>query len=144
MRRAPARLPAPSVPEIGPALPANANTMNYTLLIYETSADFSVRSDTGRKDEYWAAWKYYSQAVKDAGIFVGGAGLQPPGTATTLGFKDGQRWVQDGPFADSKEQLAGFYIINVPDLDVALEWAARCPRSPTRVVEVRPNLPPGY
>jgi hypothetical protein len=118
--------------------------MNYTLLIYETAADFAVRTDAERKEEYWAGWMYYSQAVKEAGIFVGGAGLQPPETATTLGFKDGRTWVQDGPYADIKEQLAGFFIIDVPNLDVALEWAARCPRSPTRVVEVRPALPPSH
>jgi hypothetical protein len=118
--------------------------MNYTLLIYETAADFSDRSDPDRKEEFWAGSKYYTEAVREAGILVGGAGLQPPDTATTVGFKEGQRWVQDGPFADIKEQLAGFYIIEVPNLDVALEWAARCPRSPSRKVEVRPNMPPSY
>jgi hypothetical protein len=116
--------------------------MNYTILIYETPADFAIRNDPQKQKEYWAAWPLYTTALKDAGVFVGGAGLQPPETATTLKFNESQRMVQDGPYADTKEQLGGFYMINVPDLDTALDWAARCPRSPGRVLEVRPNLGP--
>ena len=75
---------------------------------------------------------------------VGGAGLQLPDTATTLRLDDGRRLIQDGPYADTKEQLGGFYIINVPDLDTALEWAARIPAAPGSVTELRPKLePPG-
>ena len=75
---------------------------------------------------------------------VGGAGLQLPDTATTLRFDDGRRLVQDGPYADTKEQLGAFYIINVPDLDTALEWAARMPAAPGSIVELRAKLePPG-
>ena len=118
--------------------------MNYTILIYESPADFAVRNgaDAKKKDDYWAAWPAYTKALKDAGIFVGGAGLQPPESTTTLRFNGEQKLVQDGPFADTKEQLGGFYMINVPDLDTALDWAARCPRSAGRVLEVRPNLTP--
>ena len=118
--------------------------MKYSILIYETAADFAVRTDPDPKKraDYWALWPPYSKALKDAGVFVGGAGLQPPETATTLRFSSGQRQVQDGPYADTKEQLGGFYMIDVPDLDTALDWAARCPQSPGRVFEVRPNLPP--
>ncbi|MGH8378401.1 MAG: YciI family protein [Gammaproteobacteria bacterium] len=118
--------------------------MNYSILIYETAADFAVRNDPDpkKREAYWQMWPPYSKALKDAGVFVGGAGLQPPDTATTLRFNHDKRLVQDGPFADTKEQLGGFFIINVPDLDTALEWAARCPRSPGRVYEVRPNLLP--
>ncbi|MGA8025854.1 MAG: YciI family protein [Bryobacteraceae bacterium] len=118
--------------------------MNYTILIYETAADFAIRTDPDpkKREAYWAAWPPYSKALKDAGVFVGGAGLQPPDTATTLKFQAEQRQVQDGPYADTKEQLGGFFMINVPDLDTALDWAARCPRAASRVFEVRPNLPP--
>jgi len=116
--------------------------MNYTILIYESPADFAVRNDPEKQKAYWAAWPPYSKALKDAGVYVSGAGLQPPETATTLKFRDDQRIVQDGPYADTKEQLGGFIMINVPDLDAALDWAARCPRMPGRVIEVRPNLPP--
>jgi hypothetical protein len=118
--------------------------MNYTILIYET--DFAQRSDpdANKREAYWAAWPAYSKALKDAGVFVGGAGLQPPDTATRLAIRDGKRHVQDGPYADTKEQLGGFFMINVPDLDTALDWAARIPHASGRVLELRPNLvPPG-
>jgi len=81
------------------------------------------------------------QAVRDAGILKGGAGLAPPDIATTVRVENGERLVQDGPYADTKEQLGGFFIIEVPDLDSALDWAARYPAGPHGIVEVRPNLP---
>jgi hypothetical protein len=71
---------------------------------------------------------------------VGGAGLQPPPLATTVRLREGKRQVQDGPFADTKEQLGGYYVIEVPGLDQALDWAARCPSVSSGSVEVRPNL----
>jgi hypothetical protein len=115
--------------------------MHYSIFIYETAADFAMRKDPEKAPAYWSAWPHYSKALKDAGIFVGGAGLQPPETATTLRF-DRDPQIQDGPYADTKEQLGGFFIINVPDLDTALSWAARIPRAPGRIIEVRPNIPP--
>ena len=116
--------------------------MNYTVLIYEGPGDFAARTDPQKKETYWASWPPYLKALRDAGVFVSGAGLQPPESATTVKLRDGQRLVQDGPYADTKEQLGGLVVIDVPDLDTALDWAARCPRSPERVVEVRPNMPP--
>ena len=116
--------------------------MQYTLLIYEGSADFARRKDPAHAGAYWAAWPPYAAALRQAGVFVGGAGLQGPETATTLRMQEGRRQVQDGPYADTKEQLGGFFIIEVPHLDAALEWAARCPVGPGGVVEVRPDLPP--
>ena len=118
--------------------------MNYTILIYETAADFAMRNDPDpkKREAYWAAWPPYAKALKDAGVFVGGTGLQPPEAATTLKFRNGERLVQDGPYADTKEQLGGFFIISVPDLDSALDWAARIPHAAGRVFEVRPNLQP--
>jgi len=71
---------------------------------------------------------------------VGGSALQPPAVATTVRQRDGKRQVQDGPYAETKEQLGGYYEIEVADLDTALDWAARCPAATTGVVEVRPNL----
>jgi hypothetical protein len=115
--------------------------MNYTILIYESAADFAARTDPKKQEAYWASWPPYKKALVDAGVFVGGAGLQPPETATTVKMRDGKRLVQDGPFADTKEQLGGFFLVNVPDLDAALDWAARCPVAPGRTVEVRPCLP---
>jgi len=75
-----------------------------------------------------------------AGIFVGGAGLVSPESATTVSIRDGKRLVQDGPYAETKEFLAGFGIIEVPDLDTALEWAARHPAAGFATIEVRPLL----
>ena len=114
--------------------------MNYSILIYETDEGFRLRSDPVNGPAYAAGWPAYSKALQDAGVMVGGAGLQIPETATTVRMRDGARQVQDGPYADTKEQLGGFYIVDVPDLDAALEWAARVPASPGSVMEVRPVL----
>ena len=114
--------------------------MKYTLIIYESPAGFEYRNTPGKAREYWDGWSAYSKALRDAGVFVGGAGLLPPDSATTVQLRDGKRHVQDGPFADTKEQLGGFYIVDVPSLDDALEWAARIPSAPGSVTEVRPNL----
>ncbi|HUZ62926.1 MAG TPA: YciI family protein [Acetobacteraceae bacterium] len=116
--------------------------MNYTILIYETAADFAERTDPQKQQAYWARLPPYIKALKDAGVFVGGAGLEPPETATILRRRNGQRHVQDGPFAEAKEQLAGYFIIDAPTLDTALDWASRYPATPGGAVEVRPNLPP--
>lgn len=118
--------------------------MNYALLIYETPADFARRTDSDpkKREAYLSAWPPYAKALKEAGVFVSGAGLEIPDTAATLSFKGDKRQVQDGPFADTKEQLGGFFVINVPDLQTALDWAARCPHSSGGVIEVRPCLPP--
>jgi len=115
--------------------------MKYTILIYEAGADFSARTDERRKDAYWGAYRAYTKALTDAGVMVGGAGLQPAHLATTIRQRDGKREVQDGPYAEAKEQLGGYYVIEVPDLDAALDWAARCPGAATGAVEMRPNLP---
>jgi hypothetical protein len=113
--------------------------MHYTLLFYESKEDFSLRTDPLRQQEYLASWSHYVNALRDSGIVVSGAGLHPPETATTLRRQGGEMLVQDGPITETKEQLGGFFIIDVPDLDTALEWAARCPNN---AVEVRRNLPP--
>lgn len=110
--------------------------MQYALIIYEGEDDFQARSDPARQAAYWQGWTAYSEAVKSAGILRGGAGLQGPDTGTTL--RNGH--VQDGPYADAKEQLGGFYTIDVPDLDTAMQWARRIPVTKTGVVEVRPLL----
>ncbi len=114
--------------------------MNFTILIHETAADFSARTDPARRQAYWSPLPAYLQALKDAGVFVTGAGLDPPETAACLRPRGGEWQVQDGPFADTKEQLGGFYVIDVPDRDAALAWARRYPHSFGRAVEVRRNL----
>ncbi len=116
--------------------------MNYAILINETESELAAREDPKRQGEYWAAYTAYSKALVEAGVMRGGAGLTPPHSATTLRVRGGTRQVLDGPFADTKEKLGGFFLIEVADLDKALEWAARCPAASTGSVEVRPTLPP--
>ncbi len=89
---------------------------------------------------FLAAGRAYGEALMAAGVFVGGAGLKSPQNATTVTIRDGKRQVHDGPYAETKEFLAGFGIIDVPDLDAALEWAARHPAAAYASVEVRPLL----
>jgi hypothetical protein len=114
--------------------------MQYAMFIYLTPDQFAARGDPAKRDEFWGAFVPYMQALQAAGIVVGGAGLEPPETATTVDLRDGKRLVQDGPYAETKEQLGGVFIIDVPDLDTALAWASRYPAGTGSVLEVRPTL----
>lgn len=115
--------------------------MQYMLMFYET-ADDMARRDDARAPEYFAGWQAYLKALSASGVVVSGAGLKLPATATSLRLRGDKRLVQDGPFADSKEQLGGFFVIDVPNLDSALEWAARCPCASSGGVEIRPTMTP--
>src|SRR5215469_16951973 len=114
--------------------------MQFVLLIYESPEAWATRKKDAT-DPYIGAWRAYYKALVEAGIYVGGDPLEVPETGTTVRVKDGKRRVQDGPFADTKEQLGGFMIVELPSLDAALEWAARCPTASSGVVEVRPLAP---
>ena len=116
--------------------------MHFMLLLNETAEDFARRTDPATTGEYWGGWNAFIGAMAQAGVIVKGDGLHGPLTATTLRIRDGAGQVQDGPFADTKEQLGGYFVIDVPDLDAALDWAARAPCAQTASVEVRPVLPP--
>jgi hypothetical protein len=116
--------------------------MEYMLIMTETAADFAKRNDPNQAPAYFGAWAAYVKAIAESGIMVSGLGLQPPDTATTVRIRDGKRVLHDGPYAEAKEMLGGFFVINVPDLDTALEWAARSPSAESGCVEVRPGLPP--
>jgi hypothetical protein len=116
--------------------------MQYMLIFRETSAEFGRHDDPAAAPAYFGAWNAYVGAIGAAGVVVSGNGLQPPRTATTVRVSGGQRQVQAGPFADTHEQLGGYFIVEVPSLDVALEWAARAPCASAGSVEVRPVLPP--
>ena len=85
------------------------------------------------------SWAAYSQQTVDAGAFVAGEGLQESATATTVRFRDGEQLVTDGPFAETKEQLGGFYLLECKNLDEALEWARKIPFT-NGAVEVRPVM----
>jgi hypothetical protein len=112
--------------------------MQYALLIYEPDEHFAGRENATDDGPYVGAWRAYHKAVVEAGIYVGGNPLEGPDTATTVRQRDGQRHVQDGPHASSKEQLGGMMLLELPSLDAALEWAARCPAASYGLVEVRP------
>lgn len=106
--------------------------MKYAILNYANEQDYA----SGKINP--PAFAAYAQALSEAGMLAIATGLQPSHTATTVRIQDGQRHVQDGPFAETKEQLGGVYIIDAPDLDTALEWAARNPAASLAGVEVRP------
>ncbi len=115
--------------------------MKYAMLIYQTPEAFEARKN-GDDDPSVGAWRDYYRALVDSGAYVGGDPLHVPETATTVRLKDGRRHIQDGPYANTKEQLAGFAILELPSLDAALEWAARCPElQRAGAVEVRPLAP---
>ena len=110
--------------------------MQYMLLIYEDDAD-----RVAKMDERMPTCAAYAEAMKKAGIYVTGNRLRGISSAASVRVVDGRTHVVDGPYAESKEQLGGFHIIDVPDLDTALAWAARCPSASRGAVEVRPVWP---
>jgi hypothetical protein len=115
-------------------------TVQYALLIYHSPEEFDMRN-SDYTDPHFAAWRAYYKALVEAGVYVGANALEVPETGTTVRLREGKRRVQDGPFADTKEQLAGIIILEVSSLDAALDWAARCPGAALGAVEVRPLAP---
>jgi hypothetical protein len=111
--------------------------MKYILMIYGNEAKLQGRSKA-ESDQSHAAYMAYTEALKKAGVLVVGDRLQWSSLATTVRVADSKTKVLDGPYAETKEQLGGFYMIDVPDLDAALSWAARCPGASNGVMEVRP------
>lgn len=85
-------------------------------------------------------WEVYTDELTKAGAFVSGEGLQPSPTSTTLRVEDGERILTDGPFAETKEQIGGFYVIDCKDLDEAIEWAAKTPTAQRGSIEIRPII----
>jgi hypothetical protein len=113
--------------------------MKYLLTIYgDESARENISPEDGKAvmDAYFA----FSREVDEAGAMLGGEGLQPTSSATTVRVRDGERTVTDGPFAETKEQLGGFYLLECKDLDEAIEWAAKIPGAQSGSVEVRPVM----
>lgn len=114
--------------------------MQYLLLFNSPAEDLEREQDDPDSQTYWESWRLYIGACHAAGIVRGGNGLGPPATATTVRIRDDERHVQDGPFADTKELLGGYLVIEVPTLDEAIGWAARSPSSGSGSTEVRPVL----
>jgi len=115
--------------------------MQYALLIYETPDSFANRQDERDDEPYMGAWRAYYQSMVAAGVYVGGQPLDVPETGTTVAHTGGKRQIQDGPYANTKEQLGGIILMELPSLDAALEWAGRCPAAVHGAVEVRPVAP---
>jgi hypothetical protein len=111
--------------------------MKYMLLLYANEAGFQTMTKT-QADQTMAAYGAYTEALKKAGVWLGSNRLRPTGSATTVRVADGKTNVLNGPYVETKEQLGGYYMIDVSDLDAALSWAARCPGASHGTVEVRP------
>jgi hypothetical protein len=112
------------------------------MMMFWEDAKESEAGRSGQDPAYWPAWMAYVKALHESGLVVSGNGLQPPAASTLFRLRDGKRVVQDGPYADTKEQLGGYFILEVPSMEVALEWAARSPAAARGTVELRPVLPP--
>lgn len=111
--------------------------MQYILMLYVDEAGWPKLSKA-EQEQGMAAYTAYTEALNKAGVMAGGGRLQPTSTATTVRVASGKRQVLDGPYAETKEQFGGYYLIDVPDLDAAIEWAAKCPAANHGIVEVRP------
>ena len=111
--------------------------MKYMLMIYGNEAAMAAARKADI-DQMMGAYGAYTDALKKAGAYIAGDPLQPSGTATTVRIANGKSQVLNGPYAETKEQLGGYYLIDVADLDAALTWAARCPGATHGVMEVRP------
>jgi hypothetical protein len=112
--------------------------MQYSLLVIsQESGDAGITEEDMEWDR--AAFDAYAKALDAAGVLVSADILQPVAASTTVSLRDGALQIQDGPFADTKERLNGTFVINVPDLDAALEWAGKCPAAQYGAIEVRPS-----
>jgi hypothetical protein len=111
--------------------------MKYLLMVYGNEQAMMGLSKEAM-EEALAAYGAYREAVTKAGIYLGSNRLRPTKSASTVRVSGGKTQVLDGPYTETKEQLGGYYMIDVPDLDAALSWAARCPGASHGSVEVRP------
>jgi hypothetical protein len=111
--------------------------MKYLLMVYGSEqAMMALSKDT--MEQALAGYTAYGEALRKAGVIAGSNRLRPTKSASTVRVSDGKTQVLDGPYAETKEQLGGYFLIDVPDLDAALSWAARCPGASHGAVEVRP------
>jgi hypothetical protein len=113
------------------------DAMKYMLMILaDEQALQGIDPDTATR--MMAPYAAYTEALNKAGVLKSGERLRPTASSTTVRVSDGKTQVLNGPYADTKEQLGGYYLIDVPDLDAAISWAARCPGASHGTVEVRP------
>jgi hypothetical protein len=112
-------------------------TMKYLLLMYGAERAWDTMSKE-QLDQIYAAHRAYGDEMQKAGVIRGGAELKPTSTATTVRFTGGRRSTMDGPFAETKEQLGGYYLIEVENVDEAIKWAEKMPGMTEGAVEIRP------
>ena len=113
--------------------------MQYSLLIYQNDSQFAARTDPARRDANANAFMKFVGALNEAGVLVTTLGIEPPKTAATVRNGSGASRVQEGPYAETNEQLGGLCVIEAPDLDTAVAWARRAPFEHCGPVEVRPT-----
>ena len=113
--------------------------MQYLLMIYRNEAELG-KLDAAARKAMTAEYGAFTQSIIQSGHFKAGDGLQPTSTATTIRVRDGKTLTTDGPFAETREQLGGYYLIEAKDLDTALSIAARIPGARTGSIEVRPIM----
>jgi len=111
--------------------------MKYILMTYVNESAWP-KMTKAEQEQGAAAYMAYGEALKKVGALAGSNRLQPTSASTTVRIANGKSQVLDGPYVDSKEQLGGYFLIDVPNLDAAISWAARCPAAGHGVVEVRP------
>jgi len=112
--------------------------MRYSLLLNYSEAGGAEVSDDDMA-EWQSAFDAYAKSLDAAGVLLSADVLQPTAASTTVTMRGGTLQVQDGPFADTKEQLGGVFLIDVPDLDAALAWAEKCPAAQWGTIEIRPT-----
>ena len=114
--------------------------MKYLLLIYDNEANRAGMSEA-EQGKIFQEYMDYSSQIRKSGNYIGGEALQPTATASTVRVKNGKTLTTDGPFAETREQLGGFYLVEGKDLDEAISLAARIPSARMGSIEVRPILP---
>jgi hypothetical protein len=113
--------------------------MQYLLMIYRNEAELGTMTPADRKN-MTAEYGVFTQSIIQSGHFKAGDGLQPTSTATTVRVREGKTFTTDGPFAETREQLGGYYLVEAKNLDAAIEIAARIPGAKTGSIEVRPVM----
>ena len=113
--------------------------MQYLLMIYENEGQMRARSEEAQK-QIMAEYFEYTKQIRESGQFVAGDALQPTATATSVRVRNGKTLTTDGPFAETKEQLGGYYLVEANDLDEAIQLAARIPSARDGTIEVRPIM----
>ena len=117
--------------------------MHYIILIYGDEKSFAQMADDKKaQEQMYAAYTRYGADMQEAGVLRGGAELKPSLSATTVRVRNGKTVSTDGPFAETKEQLGGYYLIDVPDLDAAIAIAKKLPVLQDGSIEIRPVLGP--